>query len=76
MFNLGDHVKWLSQTKGFSKEKVGEIVHIVPVCQRPDSRFLDLYKKAGWGRAHESYVVKVGNSHYWPAVKNLVKTIN
>lgn len=59
MFELGDKVCWNSQAQGFSKEKSGEIVQVVPAGQRPDrDRFLDLYKNAGcgWGRKHESYV--------------------
>jgi hypothetical protein len=74
MFKIENKVKWTSQAQGFSKEKVGEVVQIVPPGDRPNKeRFMDLYKGpgVGIGRNHVTYVVRVGNRHYWPRVKHL-----
>ena len=70
----GDKVKWSSQAQGYKKIKEGTIVQVVPKGERPDrERFLYLYKNAGcgFGRNHESYVVMVKNTPYWPRVNKL-----
>lgn len=73
-FKVGETVQWTSQAQGYSKSKEGVVVAIVPAGERPDREaFLDLYKGAGcgFGRDHESYVVRVKNKHYWPRVSAL-----
>ena len=70
-FQVGNMVRWKSQSGGFSKEKIGEIVAELPHDTSPDQKaFPDLYPRGpnscGYGRPYESYVVKVGNRHYWP----------
>jgi len=73
-FQFGQTVEWTSQAQGSTKTKRGHVVQVVAAGQRPNrEHFPDLYTSAGcgWGRKHESYVVRVGNRHYWPVVKNL-----
>lgn len=74
MFAVGDKVQWSSQAQGRSKRKVGVVVAYVPVGERPCRHdFPDLHKGpgCGWGRTVDSWVVRVGNKHYWPVSKNL-----
>ncbi len=71
---IGDAVEWSSQAQGITKRKSGVVVSVVPPEQRPDRmQFDDLYRGpgCGYGRPHESYVVRVGNKHYWPRVSAL-----
>jgi hypothetical protein len=73
-FNLGDKVEWTSQAQAFAKTKQGEIVEVVTPGERPNhEKFIALYRGSGcgFGRRHESYVVRVGKKHYWPVVSLL-----
>lgn len=75
-FLVGDAVVWTSQAQGYSRQKQGVIVSVVAPNERPDRNFFpDLYKGSGcgFGRDHESYVVRVKNRHYWPRASSLVK---
>lgn len=72
--NEGDRVSWQSQSQGYHKVKEGVIVAVIPAgCRPSDVVFPSLYKGAGpgYGRDHESYVVKVGSRFYWPRAKAL-----
>lgn len=82
MFKIGDQVEWSSQAQGSETTKQGRIVAVVSAGDRPNrDNFEDLYKGpgCGFGRDHESYVVRVvagktGNAkpkHYWPRVSAL-----
>lgn len=71
-FKLGDRVRWTSQSAGFSVEKIGEIIEVVPAKASPQTK-LD---RPGMGRDHESYVVRAKkpngrSAKYWPKVKYL-----
>jgi hypothetical protein len=71
-FKLGDRVRWTSQSAGFSVEKTGEIIEVVPPKTAPTTK-LD---RPGLSRDHESYVVRARkpdgrSSKYWPKVKYL-----
>ena len=71
---LGDKVRWSSQAGGHKKTKEGTVAQIVPHGKRPDlNRFPDLYRGSGCGigRKELSYVVRVGNKHYWPVASKL-----
>lgn len=87
-FKIGDKVKWSSQASGSTKEKIGEIVRIVPAKMRFSEIIVSLNQSGkkfslkcdGWSyRSHESYAVfvptKSGKSNhlYWPIVSRLVK---
>jgi hypothetical protein len=71
-FKVGDAVRWTSQAAGSWKEKVGDVVTIVPAGTCPP---------AGYGqrgmRDHESYIVHVKpagrgkGTYYWPLVSKL-----
>lgn len=77
-FKKGDIVVWMSQSGGFTKEKTGIIVAVVPP-QTPAGTCLPQGCKSnsslgyGFSRDHESYLVQIGKSSrlYWPLVKNL-----
>lgn len=74
MFAIGDRVTWRSQSGGNTTEKVGVVVAYIAPGERPDQfYFPDLHKGVGcgYGRAVESWVVRVGKRHYWPVSKNL-----
>lgn len=76
-FSVGENVSWSSQAQGFTKRKDGVVVAYVPPGNRPcRNSFPDLYKGpgVGFGRSVDSYVVRVGNKHYWPITKNLSRT--
>lgn len=72
-FQVGQQVKWTSQATGSWKEKVGDVVEVVPAGARPKpERFPSLYAGGcGFGRYHESYVVRVGKKYYWPIASKL-----
>lgn len=73
-FKIGDTVRWVSQAGGSTKDKTGEIVAIVEPGDRPSRvRFAEMHTGAGVGRGRKviSYVVKVGNKHYWPRTSAL-----
>lgn len=78
-FSAGDLVEWESQAAGSKTTKRGAIVQIVPAGRRramsPEtmracsrSRISD-----GSSRNHESYIVNVDGTAYWPRVKHLRK---
>lgn len=75
MYKLNDIVTWESQSGSYSKIKTGSIVQIVQAGERPSRvAFPDLYSSGcGFGRKGISYVVKVGNKHYWPRTCHLKK---
>ena len=76
--NEGDTVRWQSQSQGYHKVKEGIIVAKIPAGRRPsEAVFPALYRGAGpgYGRDHDSYVVKVGNKFYWPRVKGLTLVV-
>ena len=64
---------------GICKEKIGQVVQVVPAGEIPDRKIApDLFRGSGIGhpREHESYVVRVKTGktafkHYWPRVKAL-----
>ena len=64
---LGTQVSWTSQAGGFAKVKTGQVVEIVPTGESPVARL----KTDGYRRDHESYVVLVGRTNYWPRVSGL-----
>jgi len=68
----GDTVSWISQAQGYVKHKTGVIVRVLAPDERPSPREV---KGAGWGRDHESYIVKVGNKLYWPRVSALERAL-
>lgn len=76
-FKLGDLVEWKSQSAGSLTTKQGVVVAVLPPGTRPNlEMYRSLAKKAGMGRDHESYIIKVEESHargtyYWPLVRNL-----
>lgn len=65
---VGDKVQWRSQAGGYTKTKTGEIAVVVPAGERPTC-----VKEAGMPRDHESYVVRVGRTYYWPRASGLSK---
>lgn len=69
-FKLYEQVVWENGAQGHVTKKEGPIVKILPPGEVPaKSMFPDLYrkdKKEKNPRTMESYVVKVGNIHYWP----------
>lgn len=69
-FGLGVIVEWTSSSAGTTKTKRGEIVQVVHKWTKPDfARFPSLI---GAGtRDHESYVIKVGSTLYYPRVSAL-----
>lgn len=74
--NIGDKVRWQSQSQGRATIKEGEIIHILTIGQAPPKElFPSLWKGCGPGngRNHETYIVKVGNKLYWPRVSALEK---
>ena len=76
---IGDEVTWGSQAGGYTKEKMGIIVAIVPagvgvVDAYPEIRTGGSAWGGGISRNHQSYVVKVGKKLYWPLVNHLQRT--
>lgn len=79
-FKTGDKVKWISSSNGTEKEKRGVIEAVIPAGGRPTEeqrREADAY---GYGRNHESYLVRVpGKTErskgklYWPLANKLKK---
>lgn len=74
---IGDEVKWTSQAGGFSKEKVGKIVALVPAGDSaldhvPEGLRSDNISTT-LGRKEDSYLVQLGDSKevYWPLVGKL-----
>ena len=75
MFNEGDTVWWTSQEHGSTKEYHGTVVQVVGSHRRPDrNRFPSLhkaYRGFGFSRDHESSVVRVRTTNYWPNANDL-----
>ena len=73
--NIGNKVVWKSAARGTWKTKEGFIIDIVKPGQEPDKKYWPhlFGKYSATTRAHESYIVKVGNRHYWPIVSKLEK---
>ena len=73
-FRLGDKVQWRSQAGGYTVDKVGVVVAIVPAgadpweCLPPGTS-----GDFGFSRDHESYLVMRGKRPklYWPRVTAL-----
>lgn len=78
-FQVGDWVKWTSQSQGYRKTKVGKVVGVVPAGYHIDrmqalwSAGWDKPKQPGIQRDHTTYLVQVGNRRrlYWPRVSQL-----
>lgn len=74
-FKVGDHVRWVSQAAGHTKEKVGTVVEVVPAGQYPAKYIKGSGAEFAVTRPHESYVVHVPSGyhqkHYWPRVSTL-----
>ena len=64
---LGDQVHWISQAGGYTKEKSGTVSEIIPAGEEPRARLKD----HGLPRSHESYIVAVNQTNYWPRVSGL-----
>lgn len=76
--NIGDQVVWESQGRGFTRQKVGEIVAVIPPRRNPNFHIPEGKWSLGGGsfglpRNHESYLVAVESRLYWPKVKHLRK---
>ncbi len=85
---IGDRVRWTSQAKGSTVQKMGRIVEVVRPGFKPSREWTHLHRSAGCGcsRRHESYVVLRTHSSrpglplvehstrkpYWPNVSALV----
>jgi len=78
MFKVWDNVKWTSQAGGFTTNKTGVVIEVVPAGEKPRMKIKD----AGGCRDHESYVVKLvsfnkggvekkRSGKYWPLVRHL-----
>jgi hypothetical protein len=66
-------VRWSSQA-GCRELKEGLVVAIIPAGTRPEyKRFIDIWRRGACGfvRSEASYVVRVGNQHYWPLTSAL-----
>lgn len=76
-FKAGDRVEWTSQSAGTVKRKVGEVVAVVRAGTEvkkylpPDAPASVANRSFGWPRRHESYLVRVGKTVYWPLVRHL-----
>lgn len=69
VIGVGDMVTWESQAAGSWKRKEGVVVEVVQPKGRPSP---GLVKGAALiGRKEVSYVVRVGNRHYWPRTSSL-----
>lgn len=68
---VGDTVTWVSS----NKEKVGTIIAMVPTGMLPREVLTDSpsVKGAHMRRDHDSFVVRVGKTRYWPRVSLLNK---
>lgn len=65
-WRVGDRVRWKSQASGRRKDKIGEVVVIVPPNARPPNKF-------GYQvpRDHEWYIVRVNGRLYHPRAASL-----
>lgn len=67
MYNVGDIVEWESQSAGYTKTKRGTVVRVVP----PERWAYEVKGSGLSARPHESYVVQVKRTMYWPRVKHM-----
>jgi hypothetical protein len=70
-FRRGDRVTWASQAGGHVTTKTGTVVAVVPAGVSPFAVSWRMNLRArfdGDPRPHESYVVRVADSAYWPRV--------
>ncbi len=65
---VGDRVTWGGAAQPHINEKTGDVFEVVPAGELPLS---DFDRQTTIPRNHESYVVKVKRSLYWPRVSNL-----
>lgn len=80
-FKVGDKVRWVSHARGRWKEKVGEIIEVVPPNHGVVlSKYRGKYILSRFGksnpRLHTSYVVAVPSKSgkpklYWPRANQL-----
>lgn len=84
ILQVGDKVKWTSQSAGYTKTKCGTVVFVLNPGQPVTAVLLSQLglrsacnKKSWYGapRNHETYLVCLPNSKraYWPRVKHLQK---
>jgi hypothetical protein len=76
MFKKFNKVTWTSQSRSYSKTKIGVIICVLVPGMTPsnpgEEKGVSYYVPYhGDARDHESYIVRVGNKLYWPLVKNL-----
>lgn len=73
-FKVGVNVYWTSQANARTKRKHGTIVAIVPAGCAPEHSIPDGLRRVssyGFGRNHDSYIVAVQGTAYWPRVSAL-----
>jgi hypothetical protein len=73
-FKVGDMVTWSSQSQGAWKQKTGTIVEVIhPMFDPSKQKYPELWTGAGPGRGRKnlSYIVRVGDRHYWPVASKL-----
>lgn len=76
-FKVGDEVSWSSASNGSWKEKIGDVVEVIPAgVSVYSSKFRNELDASSIPRKEESYVVCVGPKpgsrakpkYYWPRV--------
>jgi len=78
-FHVDDVVTWTSQSSGVTKTKTGIVIAVLSAGVDPMSvippRYFDHHRWQTYGmpRDHESYLVLVEETIYWPRVKYLRK---
>lgn len=79
-FKVGDEVSWSSASNGSWKEKIGDVVEVIPAgVSVYSSNFRNELDASSIPRKEESYVVCVGPKpgsrakpkYYWPRVSAL-----
>lgn len=79
-FKVGDEVSWSSASNGSWKEKIGDVVEVIPAgVSVHRSKFRNELDASSIPRKEESYVVCVGPKpgsrakpkYYWPRVSAL-----
>ena len=80
VFKVGDEVSWSSASNGSWKEKIGDVVEVIPAgVSVHRSKFRSELDASSIPRKEESYVVCVGPKpgsrakpkYYWPRVSAL-----
>lgn len=78
-FDIGDEVEWTSSSNGTTKKKQGVVEAVIPKGSRPTPKQCKEADAYGYGRDHESYVVRCGKTDkcngklYWPRASALTK---